>query len=191
MPKSRGRPPPKKRSPIKRIPPQPKRWAQIGRWLFASLLAVCTIVGGLIAFLPRVTVDPEGSIDPSKPYPISFKITNGGIIPLWNVQPMMGLCQFTSGPPQRVFSRCNGPLGSRLLFQPWRIDELSMDERYSIRLDDMLKIAPGGQFGGAEISIIVEYSPWFLPLRRAKEFGFITRLEDDGHLTWLVRPVQK
>jgi len=48
-------------------------------------------------------------------------------------------------------------------------------------------IAPE-KFGGADISIIVEYQPGFIPFRQEKEFRFATERASDGKLYWMTRP---
>ncbi|MGO8952084.1 MAG: hypothetical protein ACLP1W_19250 [Rhodomicrobium sp.] len=194
MPVSRKRKPPAKTKghPARREQ-STTHWSTLKK-ISAALVATVGFVAAAVTFLPRVTVDPEGSLDPSSPYPISFRITNTGIIPLSDVQPILGICEFVVDIPKRMVDRCNGPLQSKLVPFPasiWHVNRLAMDEKYSIRLDDFLKIASSATFGGANISIIIEYRPWILPLHREKEFRFITRLESDGKLSWLSRPVDK
>src|ERR1700722_17716146 len=58
-------------------------------------LATAIFVGGAAAalmFLPGVTVDSEGPLDPSSPYPISFKISDANFIPLHNVNVYLVIC---------------------------------------------------------------------------------------------------
>lgn len=189
MPKSKGRKPPKQSPQPRHTTPQPKMWVRISRWLFATTLAVCTIVGGLIAFLPRLTVDPEGPLDPSRPYPISFRIVNAGLVPLRNVRPMLGVCLLFAGPPRAMPDQCPGNLTSRLARPAWAVKWLSMDEKHVIDLGDMLNF--GTNFGGADISIVVSYEPWIVPITREIEFRFFTKKTDEGKLVWLPRPVAK
>jgi hypothetical protein len=68
-----------------------------------------------------------------------------------------------------------------------------MDERYTIGFD---AFAPAGQVpawktGGADISIIVDYDPWFIPLQRRKEFRFEAFPTGDGLYQWRSRPVEQ
>lgn len=162
-----------------------------------------TILGillGLVVFLPRVTVEPTAQIDPLKPAPIFFTITNTGIIPLYNVQPMIGLCILRiarEGKHPENFpdeeERCNGRREPRIIMPFWFVKVLSMDEKSVVRLENGLfvNIPQPAKFDGADIAIIVEYQPWLIPLRREKEFRFVTKVENTGVFSWIPSPVYK
>jgi hypothetical protein len=198
MPKSRRRPPARG---IKKIVTSPKSKDKVhstSRVITEWTLGIATIVGavvGLLIFLPRVTVEPAGQIDPSSPYPIPFTIINTGIIPLMNLQPAVGLCSVTltmeKKPPQSPPDSCAGSLGTRFVMPQWFIRKLSMDERHVVRFDDVFDITEGVKLAAADISIIIQYDPWMLPIRREKEFHFATRFEKDGKLSWIPRPLEK
>jgi hypothetical protein len=66
-----------------------------------------------------------------------------------------------------------------------------MDERYDIRLNDAIRNAPPIKISYADISIIITYKPWFILIRREKEFRFTTITKGDGKLSWFSRPVEK
>jgi hypothetical protein len=157
--------------------------------LFAGFLAICTIVG-LIVFWPRLIVEAVGQIDPLRPFPITFKITNTGFIPLESVQPAIGLCDFWTGSPKNLPDQCNGPLGSYQMRQ-WFVSTLARDETTEVRLDDLFNIIPPAQFGAADVSIKVAFNPWIVPIHWQSEFRFQTRLERDGKLSWIARPLNK
>ena len=72
-------------------------------------------------------------------------------------------------------------------FRTWAIAR-KLDNDY---LDDFLRLAPPAKFGGADISIIVEYQPWLVPLRQEKEFRFATELGTDSRLYWASRPADE
>jgi len=196
MTKSQGRKSPQKR----KSPPPPQRlnpsisaakkdWPKV-RLAWGAFLAFCTILG-LIALWPRVVVDPEQQIDPSNPHPISFKITNTGFIPLWNLQPGFGLCEFDASPPHDLPDRCKGPLGTIFINDHWAVAELARDETIQLRLDDLFSVEPPSIFGAADISIVLSFNPWFLPVTRKAEFRFQTHVEKDGKLSWVPRPLNK
>jgi hypothetical protein len=58
-------------------------------------------------------------------------------------------------------------------------------------LDDFLRFPAPEKFGGADISIVVEYQPWLLPVRQEKEFRFATEPRIDGKLEWVSRSVDE
>jgi hypothetical protein len=156
---------------------------------------VVGFVSAGITFLPRLTVEPGGQIDPSSPYPIPFKITNSGAIPLSDVQPMIGLCEIDYGhPPHDLPERCSSHLGSLLVFKPWFTKKLAVDEAITIDLNDLIHVPFGAKFSAADISIDISFYPWFLrfwPFRADIERCFQTKLEPDGKLLWKARPVEK
>ncbi|NOT23697.1 MAG: hypothetical protein HOP22_13360 [Nitrospiraceae bacterium] len=78
---------------------------------------------------------------------------------------------------------------SRLTLESWQNKNLAMDERFTITLDDMLKIDHAAKFAGADFSIIVSYHPWIIPIRFEREFRFATKLQSDGLLHWFSLPV--
>ncbi len=154
--------------------------ARNGRSLRA--LAAAILAGGTAAavlFLPGVTVEAEGPVDPSNPYPISFAIANANFIPLTNVNAYLVICYAVAAPapPAPV---CQPPYGARLFKASWRDHSLSAKQHFSITLDDFMRFAEPAKIGGADLSIIVEYQPWGLPFRQEKEFGFAADLRTDG-----------
>jgi hypothetical protein len=67
--------------------------------LWATLLAVATLVGGLAAvmtFFPRITVvAAAGPIDQSNPASIAFTITNSNVYPLEDVGVTLAVCELS------------------------------------------------------------------------------------------------
>ena len=180
----------KKSAPLTTVASEKSAWIPLPSRLFAGFLAICTIVG-LIVFWPRLIVEAVGQIDPLRPFPITFKITNTGFIPLDSVQPAIGLCDFWTGSPKNLPDQCNGPLGSYLQLPQWFVSTLARDATTEVRLDDLFNIIPPAQFGAADISIKVAFNPWIIPIRWQREFRFQTRLEQDGKLSWIARPLNK
>jgi hypothetical protein len=156
-------------------------------------LATAIFVGGAAAalmYLPGVTVEPEGPLDPSSPYPISFKISDSNFIPLQNVNTYLVICYAVSapGPPAQG---CRPPYKTRLFKAAWRDHVLASDQSFTIALDDFMRFIAPEKFGGADISIIVEYQPGFIPFRQEKEFRFATVPRVDGKLDWVSLPVEE
>ena len=97
-------------------------------------------------------------------------------------------------PIQRHFARPPSRWASgwaRRFKAGWRGHSLPADQPLTIVLDDFLRLAPPAKFGGADISIIVEYQPWLVPLRQEKEFRFATELGTDSRLYWASRPTDE
>jgi hypothetical protein len=154
-------------------------------------LGVAILAGGTAAavmFLPGVTVEAEGPLDSSNPYPISFTIANASIVPLTHVNAYLVICYAVAAPapPAPV---CQPPFKTRLFKASWRDHSLSANQHFSIALDDFMRFPAPAKFGGADLSIIVEYQPGGLPVRQEKEFGFATELRADGKLDWIPQPL--
>jgi hypothetical protein len=154
-------------------------------------LAAAVLAGGTAAavmYLPGVTVDPEGPVDPSNPYPIAFAISDANFIPLNNVNAYLVIC-YAAAAPAPPAQACPLPYKTRLFKAGWRDHSLSADRQFTIVLDDFLRFTAPDKFGGADISIVVEYQPWLIPIREEKEFRFATEPRIDGKLEWISRPV--
>ncbi len=156
-------------------------------------LATAVFVSGAAAalmFLPGVTVDPEGPLDPSSPYPISFRISDSNFIPLHNVNAYLVIC-YAVPVPVPPAQGCQPPYRTRLFKAGWRDHVLASDRSFTITLDDFMRFIAPEKLGGADISIIVEYQPGIIPLRQEKEFRFATAPRVDGKLDWVSRPLEE
>ena len=156
-------------------------------------LAAAVLAGGTAAalmYFPGVVVDPVGPVDPSNPYPIAFTISDANVIPLENVNVYLVICYAVAAPAPRA-PPCQPPFKTRKFKAGWRGHSLPADQPFTIVLDDFLRFAPPAKLAGADISIIVEYQPWFVPLRQEKEFRFATELGTNSKLYWEPRPVDE
>src|SRR5450631_4395872 len=172
-----------------RTSPDARAASRHGRALRA--LAAALLAGGTAAavlLLPGVTVVPEGTLDPANPYPISFRIADANFVPLNSVNAYLVICYAAPAPaPLPLPQRCQSP-GKTLLFKAgWRDHALAADQSFTITLDDFMRFAPPVKFGAADISIMVEYQPWLIPVRQQKEFRFTTLPQIDGRLYWIAR----
>jgi hypothetical protein len=156
---------------------------------FGYVVAAIGLAASIVTFLPRITVDAGAQIDPGRPYPIPFTITNTGVVSLTSVQPAIGLCSFWTELSTQS-SACE-KIGVRFLNPQWFVHELRKDEKHVIRLDDLFRVSSPARFGGADISIVISYYPWLIPIKREIEFRFVTRKEMDGMLSWVPQPLGK
>ena len=178
------------RRPTPKSSASPSRGRKISRWIWGGIVVLATL-SGLVVWLPRLTVDPGGQIDPAMSSPIQFTITNTGIVPLWNVRPAIGICQLAFGQPFDPKHQCHTSGLARLVPTLWFSRRLGMDERHTIRLDDVFKVSRGLEFTGADVSIAIYYHFWFIPIQQHKEFRFFTRQERDGKFSWVHRSLSK
>jgi hypothetical protein len=158
-----------------------------------AALAAAVLAGGsavALMYVPGVMVDPVGPVDPSHPYPVAFTISDANAIPLDDVNVYLVICYAVAVPAPSA-PTCQPPYKTRKFKAEWRGHALAADQPFTIVLDDFLRFAPPAKFGGADISIIVEYQPWLVPLRQEKEFRFATELGTDSKLYWASRPVDE
>lgn len=159
------------------------------------------IVIGLVVFWPRMSVEASSQIDAAAPTGITMTITNTGWMPLRNLQPILGVgvIAIGTGPPVKDFD-FNGPMQSKIAYTRWFTKTLAIDEKYQIRLDasgpkandGLFYFSPGsGPLGKLDFSLIIAYNPWIIPIRGEKEFRFVSRLESNGMLTLMARPVTR
>jgi len=155
--------------------------------LLAIVLAICTLLGGLVAILallPRPIVSsPSVPFDPENVLSVSFDISNANFVPLQDVSVFFGLGQVVTGRGGHL--RDFVPDGYARITNPeWLHHNLGMDEKFTINV--------GSMFGGAsaaDMEIVVSYKPWLLPIRKEKVFRFVTTPRSDGQMYWRSWPV--
>lgn len=157
--------------------------SKIAGWAVTIALALV----GLFVFWPRMTVDAlTTSFDPLDPHPLQFRILNTGLLQLQNVQLVLGLCEIAPLPPKTAKS-ADDCSGTRIIPKQRALGTISVDEPVSFRVDDVFYHRVG--VGSYDISIVVEYKPWRIPIKCERQFRFYTRLENDGRLSWQTKSV--
>jgi hypothetical protein len=155
---------------------------------------VAVTLAGVLSLLPRVAIEPSGPYDPSNPSAITFTLANINIIPLRNVQALIGICHVSMVARPITLKgggECNGPQGSLLTNEKWRIRWLDVDERWQIALEEVITTGTAKQIEDANITIAVEYTPWWMPpfWRNKKQFRFVTTKRSDGKIYWVPTPL--
>lgn len=168
--------------------------------IFGGVALLLGLAASVITFLPRMTVEVR-PIDPMEPHKTEITIANTGYVTLKNVKPTVGLCSLLIKDITHLPEfGCDDKRGVRLLpaEDAWFPKQLNTDEKYTIRLDDLLDAFPTTHIGkpsdfqGADITVIVDYEVRIIPfIRREAEFRFFTRKEKDGKLLWMQRPLVK
>jgi len=157
-------------------------------------VALCTIVGLLLYLVPRVSVVPSDPVEIGNPFSASFTITPSNIFPLRNVGACVGTIEIDVLP--RTFSQEKRPPITNvtnitcITEQDWNNHNLSADEKFTIT--PYTTFMPGDQFAvlaGADIAIVVDYQPWFIPIRRRQAFRFVTHRFSDGSYRWYSYPL--
>jgi len=167
--------------------PQPQnlhRFRKIFRVGTEWLLAIVTIAAFLLAVVPRPIVEVGGVLtDPSNPLSNAFTIRNNNIVPLEHT---------TVGIELNNVVLSNGSKFGWFSYgvTDWTNHYLGADEGITVDFAGFGCRLPSCWYRVADITIIVDYQPWFLPISRRKEFRFIGRVvpNQPKHMTWEERP---
>jgi hypothetical protein len=174
---------------------RPKRFRLTSGRLLGAILGTCTLIGAAAILYPRLTVEPTRmEIDRYHPSESSFQIRNIGYIPLHNVRPMIGLCALIYGVPKQQIPTCDGQLQTKLALTGWHTNILAIDEPQTIEIADLFNftgLSDQTKLYDADISIIVDFEPWFIPFTIEREFRFYTEIESMDKMIWRSRPVNK
>jgi hypothetical protein len=168
----------------------------VRRWFWGGIVVFCTLLGGagsIVTFVPRPSISLIDSVDPDNPFSSRFTISNSGVIPLTDV---------SVGIHPQVLLVGNGEIESpkrekgdaattfTIVRPEWEHLHLGADESLQIPLSEIFSpdvINIGGdyrQFRGGDLSIIVKYRPWLIPIQRVKELRVVAHREPNGKFYW-------
>jgi hypothetical protein len=105
---------------------------------------------------------------------------------------LLGICFLVAtGTPPRP--HCNGPALSKLSPTSWFVRWLATDEKWQIALEEVISRGDATQMESADITISIEYTPWWMPTfwRNIKEFRFVTKKRSDGKIYWIPTPLNR
>ena len=157
-------------------------------WNTPTVLGLLLALVGLIVFWPRLTVESSGPVDPANPLSSAFTITNTGFIKLSDVDVSFGMGQMGFG---GVALRPNFvPTFTALqTMREWSGHSLARDEAYTVTLSDFVNGGGPEPLTGADIAIVVQFKPWFLPWKCEEGRRFVTKKQTDGRLYWYHYPL--
>jgi hypothetical protein len=146
-----------------------------------------------VTFLPRPAISLVDPVDADNPWSSRFTITNNAWVPLTDV--LVGIHpQHVRIGNSEIISpkRKKGDTGTVFILSSvdWDHLYLAMDDSFAIPMSDVIgpkgfiKFNDPGDVKEADFSVIVRYNPWFIPLRRAKEFRFHAYRETNGKVYW-------
>ena len=157
---------------------------------FNFLKGAIALFLALVIFWPRPTVELIPATDPQNPTSASFIITNSTfLVPLDNVTVGMGICQSVTEPS--IFHldfHCTTDDLTTFTTNEWSHLHLGPDEKFGLSFGQVIHLAGGAKFAGADLAAIVKYHWWFVPYEFHKTFRFVTKREEDGTTRWYSRP---
>ena len=115
-----------------------KKWASWG-W---SILAGFVLIIGALAYLPRVSITPNGTLDPENIYSATFTVTNTSSIsiPLEHVYVRASICQSVTEPlPFRAAKKWTCGSGGFAL-PDWQDRTLQIDEPFTVSLQHIIEL---------------------------------------------------
>lgn len=150
-------------------------------WLVISFLST---IGGLSVLLPRLTVSaPSAPLKGFDRASVSFDVANNGVIPLNDIAIGIGFGIAASGSNAKMI----GTPDFKSVVQPisWQDQHLGSDDRFTIVLSDVIS----GGIVSADLTILVKYRPWILPVRLKRQYRFATYEQIDGENHWRSLPL--
>ncbi|SEE79086.1 hypothetical protein SAMN05519104_7498 [Rhizobiales bacterium GAS188] len=166
-------------------------------WLGRSAGVAVAIIGtaaAIVTFWPRMTVELTGPSDNSNPLSVSFVIANTGYIPLENLNIGIGLCHLDFGKlilkSERIKdgAECRGYNSSEFVKPTWKNHRLGMDEKMTIRVQDLFN-DPARTFSGGDITITIKYQPWIIPIASERQVRFVAAKDAEGKFQWAAQPI--
>jgi hypothetical protein len=158
-----------------------------------GVLAFVGLVVALLIFWPRVTVEFADPVDAANPLSSKVTITNATfMVPLETVTVAMGVCQLATDPLEiDPGYPCNTSKVASIVPLNWSHHYLAADEAYGISFAEVFGAPPNGRITGADVSAIVTYQWWFVPIQCRTTRRFVTRRQGDGKLHWFPQPIDE
>jgi hypothetical protein len=161
--------------------------------ILVFLIGIPGVAAALLTFLPRPSVSVGDPVDPENPFSSAFTVTNGNFVPLRDISVGLKLGNIKVGNVNLASKSplSNGRSGAIFETEGWEHRDLEMDERFTISPMEVMSriIPPGMDFNGGEIAIQVQYTPWLVPLKRSKSFGFRAVRQTNSKFYWYAIPL--
>jgi hypothetical protein len=146
-------------------------WEVLGG--FATLL---TIVAFYLSYIvPKLSVDTSGSLQAANPLATVFYLSNDGTLPVHNILAACGEVQFKAGNYQ-VISEPD----ARFIFPESKAEILSPGHKMSLPCSHLFGVAEPATITRAEITIIVDYRPDWVPWRKTARFPWKAEKTETG-----------
>jgi len=151
-------------------------------WATVSLIAA--LISSYFLLRPQIEVEPDIAIDPKQPMTTPFRITNRGVLPIYNVHKECGITKLNTGengqPQVNLFK-----FSFRDTTDPY-IPRLDEGESTSVLIRDghFPFIVPGKPFECGDIDVVVEYTTAIIGFRKKQSFRFETRRDVNNEVRW-------
>ncbi len=182
-----------KRKPPKRIAPKiaPSTRGAAAQTIIATLRKAARVVSiialliglsaAILQHLPRISVIPSSSLDPSNPFATPFTVSNDGYLDVYNATIVCNLKYVKDANENTVV----GPFpvyGQTTLARDLAPGfPVTVPCNFPSRGAAVLFEAP---IATAKISISVQFRPAFLPWRRSRAYNFFMARDNQGQIHW-------
>jgi hypothetical protein len=159
----------------------------------AAILGSATLIGGFAALLtlvPRVTVVVSDPVNPTDPFSASATVTNTGLIPLDSVTPEVSINFIQTKGVPAVPDDEESHYGPRIHRNVWRGQDLGLDDKFTIALNDLYRNVPPAELQAADIMIWVEYEIPVVHWKRDKGFPLVAHRQTNGKFYWYSKTVK-
>jgi hypothetical protein len=144
-------------------------------------LAVAVTAFWLSYLVPKLSVDVSGSLQAANPLSSIFVLTNEGSLPIHKVLASCGQPQFNAG----RFIWKSGPNGKIIFGNRSRADILTPGHHMTLPCGHMFSFADPSTITEAEVTIIVDYRPDWLPFwPHSARFPWKAEKSVDGKWVW-------
>ena len=153
-----------------------------------------SLISGISWFIPKITVSPANSLDNSNPFLTPFTISNDGYLSIYDVQFMCAVKEIKG-----INMKTKIPLvisgaenfKSKMHSKFHVAEVIAPNEKYT-QVMPLPNFFLHYQIKHADIAILVSFRPikWF-PLKKEKNYRFITAQNINGHLQWYPQPIKK
>ena len=162
------------------------RWLRVlspTSWLCASVSLILALIGSYYLLRPQIEVEPDTAIDPKQPMTTPFRITNRGVLPIYNVRKECGTTKLATDQSANQRFTISG-----ITFRDSTdstIPRLDSGESTSVSFRPvMFPIMSGHPIESGDIDVVVEYTTAIIGIHKKQSFRFETRKDVNNEIRW-------
>jgi hypothetical protein len=172
-------------------PTEPPAWRKhllSVKGIILFLIGVPGLYIGILSALPRISVSPQSSLNPSDAFATRFVISNDGYLDLYEIKFACVLIEVDLVNGSKILTP--GPYGDKLggfTTNSMAADVIEPTRKATIACPYPIPVA----ITKGDIIVSVSYRPEWLPFRRQTHVRFVTEKAADGNLNWFEQPMPK
>jgi hypothetical protein len=145
-------------------------------WFWACVSLLLAFVGSYFLLRTQIEVEPDAALDPKQPMTTPFRITNNGVLPIYNVRRWCSVnrLQDAGGIEFDGFKFIDSGKPT--------IPRLDSGESTSVFVPISINFRTPYAFG--DIEVVVEYSTAILKTHQERHFRFEMRKDVNNEIRW-------